>query len=113
MRFLYATLRFTVIYIWEICHGGFRIAWDVLTPGLPTSPRIIDVEVPEMKPHQRLMLASLVSMTPGSITVDYNDRGDLLHIHLLYSQMSETHMREAIRDRYLPVVLSLSHRPTS
>jgi len=108
MKLPIAFLRFCLIYGREVFQGGCRIAWDVLTPGLPTTPGVIEMEVPPMKPFQRLMLAALISMTPGSISIDYNERGDVLHIHLLYREVAEEHLRRTVREHYLPVVLALS-----
>jgi multicomponent Na+:H+ antiporter subunit E len=112
MNALFATVRFLVIYAWEVVHGGFRIAWDLFTPGLPTSPRIVEIEVPPLSPLHRLLLANLVSMTPGSIAIDYLDDGTALRIHLLYADTDSDSMEAAIRERFLPAVQSLT-RPST
>lgn len=105
MKALFATVHFLVLYAWEVVRGGFRIAWDLYTPGLPTSPRIVEIEVPALDPLPRLMLANLVSMTPGSISVDYH--GTVLRVHLLYADTDSDAMKSAIRDRFLPAIQSL------
>lgn len=107
MKALFATLRFLILYAWEVVRGGFRIAWDLYTPDLPTSPRLVEIEVPPLSPMHRLLLANLVSMTPGSIAVDYLDDGSALRIHLLYADTDSDSMNAAIRDRFLPAILSL------
>lgn len=105
MKALVSTLRFLVLYAWEVVRGGCRIAWDLYTPGLPTSPGIVEIEVPPLGPRHRLLLANLVSMTPGSISVDY--RGTALRVHLLYADTDSEAMKAIIRDRFLPAVQSL------
>jgi multisubunit Na+/H+ antiporter MnhE subunit len=107
MKALFSTLRFLILYAWEVVRGGFRIAWDLYTPGLPTSPRLVDFEVPPLDPFRRLLLANLVSMTPGSLSVDYYDDDRLLRVHLLYADTDSDAMKAAIRDQFLPAVQSL------
>lgn len=107
MKALYATVRFLVLYAWEVVRGGFRIAWDLYTPGLPTSPGIVEIEVPPLGPRHRLLLANLVSMTPGSISVDYRKDGRALRVHLLYADTDSESMKAIIHGRFLPAVQSL------
>lgn len=107
MNLLFSTFRFLILYAWEVVRGGFRIAWDLYTPGLPTSPRIVDFEVPPLGPLHRLLLANLVSMTPGSLSVDYHDDDRILRVHLLYADTDTEPVKAAIRDQFLPAVQSL------
>jgi multicomponent Na+:H+ antiporter subunit E len=109
---LLATLRFLVMYAWEVVRGGFRIAWDLFTPDLPTSPAIVEIGVPPLSPLHRLLLANLVSMTPGSIAIDYLDDGSALRIHLLYADTDSEPREAAIRERFLPAVQSLTRLST-
>jgi multicomponent Na+:H+ antiporter subunit E len=108
MKAIFSTIHFLALYAWEVVCGGFRIAWDLYTPGMPISPRMIEVEVPPLDPLQRLLLANLVSMTPGSLSVDYH--GEQLKIHMLYADTDSDAMKAAVRDRFLPAVLSLPFR---
>lgn len=107
MNALFSTFRFLILYAWEVVRGGFRIAWDLYTPGLPTSPRLVDFDVPPLDPLQRLLLANLVSMTPGSLSVDYHDDDRLLRVHLLYADTDTEAVKDAIERQFVPMVRSL------
>jgi multicomponent Na+:H+ antiporter subunit E len=111
MKAVFSTFRFLILYAWEVVRGGFRIAWDLYTPGLPTSPRLVDFEVPPLDPLQRLLLANLVSMTPGSLSVDYHDDDRLLRVHLLYADTDTEAVKSAIDRQFLPAVQSLPSFP--
>jgi multicomponent Na+:H+ antiporter subunit E len=107
---IFAILRFLAIYAWEVCRGGIRIAWDVFTPGLMVSPRIVELPIPPMGPVHHLMLANLISMTPGSLSVDYADGGTVLRIHLLYADTDAVPLERTVRKHFLPLVQSLPKR---
>jgi multicomponent Na+:H+ antiporter subunit E len=106
----FAILRFLAIYAWEVCRGGIRIAWDVFTPGLSASPRIVEIEIPPMGSVHQLMLANLISMTPGSLSVDYTQGGSVLRVHLLYADTDIVPLERTVRRHFLPLVQSLPKR---
>lgn len=41
-----------------------------------------------------MLLANLISLTPGTVTVDADDAGDALYVHTLYARDAEAVRRE-------------------
>ena len=55
----------------------------------------------------RLVLAALVTMTPGTLSVDLLDEADQLVVHGLYDAKDPEALLTTIRNRYQPVVAKL------
>lgn len=79
-----ALLIFPFFYIYEIAAGALRIAKDVLSPEPRLRPVLLRVPVDLPSDVHRLALAALVSMTPGTLSVDEADDGRTLLVHSLY-----------------------------
>lgn len=97
-------LLFPFFYLREIVAGALRVARDVLSPRPRIDPVILRVPVELSSPRQRLLLACLVSMTPGSISVGEADGGRTLLVHSLYGGADPAAARHEIQDRYESVV---------
>lgn len=79
-----ALLIFPFFYVYKIATGALRIARDVLSPAPKLSPVLLHVPVDLPSDLHRLVLAALVSMTPGTLSVDEADDGRILLVHSLY-----------------------------
>lgn len=79
-----ALLIFPFFYIYEIFVGAMRVSRDVLSPRPKLSPVLLRVPVDLPSGVHRLVLASLITMTPGTLSVDEIDGGRALLVHSLY-----------------------------
>ena len=77
-------------FIREIVKANVRIALIVLNPKLPISPEIKRGKTKLSTPHGKLLLASSITLTPGTLTVDVER--DEFQIHCV----SETKSAEEI-----------------
>ena len=100
-------LYFPFYYVWEIIAGALRISWDVLHPRPKLAPVLVRVPVEKLSARQRLVLAALVTMTPGTLSVDLLDEADQLVVHGLYDAKDPEALLATIRNRYQPVVAKL------
>jgi multicomponent Na+:H+ antiporter subunit E len=107
MNPILAYISFTLYYIKEVILSGTRVAWDVLTPGYPFAPGVVSVNTGKLTDRQRLLLANLVTMTPGTVSVDYSPNRETLLVHCLYAKTDAENVVKAVNKRYLPIVRSL------
>lgn len=107
MKRLFATIEFLLFYIKEVVLSNFRVAHDVLTPTLHAHPRLVEIPLsPEMTDVQLTVLANLITMTPGTLSIDVSeDRSNLL-IHAMYSTDIEA-LRRDIKENYERRVLNV------
>lgn len=83
MKIIYLA-EFVVFYIYSLFKANLRLAWDIITPGIPFMPGIVRVPV-DFKTNTGLMaFANLVSMTPGTLTMYISEDKKMVYIHSLY-----------------------------
>lgn len=100
-------LFFPFFYLWEILVGALRISWDVFHPRPRLAPILVRVPVDALSPRQRLVLSCLVTMTPGTLSVDLSDGDSTLVVHGLYARDDPQALLTTIQTRYQPTVARL------
>ena len=92
--------------IWAIVKSNLDVARRVVDPRLPIRPGIVRVTTRLKHPVARLALASSITLTPGTLTVDMS--GEELFIH--WVDVAAGDVEEATRqivagfERYLEVI---------
>jgi len=93
-------LLFPFLYLSDVVFGALRVAWDVLRPVPRLSPILLYVPVSLTSPTKRFILASLVSMTPGTISIAEQNGGRTLLVHSLYGGDDPEAAILEIQERY-------------
>lgn len=79
-------LEFLLFYAGEVLVSNLRVARDVLSPRLRATPAILEIPLaPGLTDLQAFLLASLVTMTPGTLTIDLSADKRLLTIHAMFA----------------------------
>lgn len=100
-------LIFPFFYVYEIAAGALRISKDVLSPHPRLRPVMLHVPIDLPSDAHRLTLAVLVSMTPGTISVEQEDDGRTLLVHSLYGGDDPEAEIRHIQESYAARVASL------
>jgi len=98
---------FFFFYIYEIILSNFKIAHDILTPTDYYRDGIIEVPVKISHPIQVAILMNLITMTPGTIAVDYVEEKNMLLVHLMFLDEAEE-LTKKIKTHYTRFILELS-----
>ena len=77
-------LRFLPIYLVELAKCNIRVASDVLRRRPDFQPGWVRVDVSAYGPMARWAAACLVSMTPGTLVLDVDEKTNTLLVHALY-----------------------------
>lgn len=86
IRRTYDLLYFLVYTLWQIVLSNLILAKVILQPRLAINPGIVAVPLTASSGLEIMTLASVISLTPGTISVDLgqNERGErLLYVHIL------------------------------
>ncbi len=83
LRFLGA-IGLIVFFLRELVLSSVRVAIDVLRPAFTMRPAFIQVPLDVQDDVQITMLANLVSLTPGTLSVDVSDDKSNLYVHAMY-----------------------------
>lgn len=102
-----ALLLFPFFYLKEIVCGALYVAYDVLTPRSRINPVLLRVPLDLDCPRKRLLLASLITMTPGTLSVDEADGGKTIIVHSLYGGDDPEGALKDIKERYEKIVARL------
>jgi multicomponent Na+:H+ antiporter subunit E len=83
-------IGFIFYYIWELSIASCRIAWDVLTPTHHMNPAFLIMQLDDLKDHQLLMLSNLLTMTPGTLSMELSEDKRSLILHIMYMDDPDT-----------------------
>lgn len=77
-------LGLLMFFVWELIKANLRVAYDVLTPGYAMRPGVVAIPLDARTDAQITLLANLISLTPGTLSLDVaKDRGEL-YVHAMY-----------------------------
>jgi len=99
-------LLFPFFYLKEILVGSVMVARDSLFPIKHLSPAIVKLDTSMLTIGQRYVLACLISMTPGTLSIGETNDGDTMLVHCLYSSNPEE-VRKHLNTNYKDIILKL------
>lgn len=77
-------LVFILYYLRELVISSLFVAWDIITPKDLMKPGFVEVPIDLKSDTSIIMLANLISMTPGSLTVDMTPDRKKIYVHAMY-----------------------------
>ncbi len=78
-------LSFTAFFVWELLLANLRVAADVLTPRFHMQPRVIAVPLDAYTDVEITLLANLITLTPGTLSLDVSSDRHVLYVHAMYA----------------------------
>jgi multicomponent Na+:H+ antiporter subunit E len=92
VRFAHLALYF----LYELLVSSVHVVWDVLTPMHIARPAIVAVPLDIDKPMQITALANLISLTPGTLSLEVSPDNKTLYVHAMFVDDPEE-IRRAIK----------------
>lgn len=86
-------LAFAAYYLKELVRSNLIIAYDILTPTDYMKPGVVAVPIQANTDLEITLLANLITMTPGTLTLDLSPDRKTLYVHAMYIDDPE-----AVRD---------------
>jgi multicomponent Na+:H+ antiporter subunit E len=83
-RKLYDGIMLIGFFLYELVISSFKVAWDVLTPLQKSKPAVVAVPLDTCSDAELTVLANLVSLTPGSLSLDISDDHSHLLVHAMF-----------------------------
>jgi multicomponent Na+:H+ antiporter subunit E len=87
-------IGFAVFFVRELVKANLRVAHDVLTPTLYTRPGTIAVPLDVTTDAEITVLATLITLTPGTLSLDVSADRRVLYIHAMFIDDPEALRRE-------------------
>ena len=100
-------IGFIGFYLWELIIANLRVAYEVMTPGYRIRPGVIAIPLDARTDMEIAMLANLITLTPGTLSLDVSTDRRVLYIHALYVDDIEAvrrNIKEGMERRVLEVL---------
>jgi len=77
-------IGFALYFIKEMAVSTVRVTYDVLTPTLYTRPGIIAIPLDAKTDAEITVLANVISLTPGTLSLDVSPDRKTLYLHAMF-----------------------------
>jgi multicomponent Na+:H+ antiporter subunit E len=83
-----------LFFIWELLLSSVKVAWDVIRPVPQNKPALIEVPLRVKSDFEILLLTNLISLTPGTLSVDVTQDRETLIVHAMFGDDAEELKRD-------------------
>ena len=75
---------FLLYFIGELIKSNVKIAFDIITPTFLGKPGVIGIELEAKTNLEITLVANLISLTPGTLSLDVSANKKILFVHAMY-----------------------------
>jgi multisubunit Na+/H+ antiporter MnhE subunit len=98
---IYKAIKFFLFYLVKLSQANIFIAYDILTPKVHSDPGFIWIPIRVKTNLGFLMFSNLVSMTPGTLSIDFSEKRQALLVHYMYNNEGILKQIENIQDKII------------
>lgn len=102
-------VRFFLFYLGQMLLSNLRVAYDVVTPRHHMKPGVIAVPLDVETDAEITLLANLITLTPGTLSLDLSSDRRVLYVHAMYIdngdvELARRQIKEGLERRVLEVL---------
>jgi multicomponent Na+:H+ antiporter subunit E len=90
---------FFTYFFWQLLLANLRVAWEVITPKIYATPGIVAIPLDLNSDIEITILANLITLTPGTLTLDISSDKRTLYVHSMYVDDAES-FRQSIKQGF-------------
>lgn len=75
---------FFFFFLKELVKANLEVAFDVITPKFYMKPGIVKIPLDAQSDMEITLLANLITLTPGTLSLDVSDDRKVLYVHAMY-----------------------------
>lgn len=83
-RIVPKVISFIFFFLYELLKSNLQVAYEVLTPKHHMTPGIVRVPLDASTDLEISFLANLISLTPGTLSLDVSTDRKVLYVHSMY-----------------------------
>ena len=106
-RRLVQALGLVAYFLWELLLSNLRVAADVLRPELRLRPGVIAIPLDARTDAEIVLLANLITVTPGSLSLDVSADRQTLYLHVMHFDDAEA-VRRKVKDGFERRILAVT-----
>ncbi|MDO5609011.1 MAG: Na+/H+ antiporter subunit E [Capnocytophaga sp.] len=100
-------IRLFFFFLKELVKANLQVAYEVMTPKYNMTPGMVAVPIDVKTDFEISLLAYLISLTPGTISIDVSTNRKVLYIHAMYIPDKEEFIKE-IKEGFEKRILEIS-----
>jgi len=82
-RRLWKIVRLIGVFLYELAVSAFSVAWLVLKPDMRFRSAIVAIPLEAETDFEIMLFANLISLTPGTLSMDVSDDRETLYVHVM------------------------------
>jgi len=82
---LFGVTYFLLYFLYALLMSSVKVAQDVLRPRLRSRPGIVAVPMDARSDAEIMLLANIISLTPGTLSLDVSPDRDTLYVHAMFA----------------------------
>lgn len=86
-------IQLALFFCWDLTKSSVKVAAAVLRPGSVTHSGIIDMPLDVTSDLEILLVANLISLTPGTLSLDVSEDRKTLHVHAMFAADPEAEVK--------------------
>jgi multicomponent Na+:H+ antiporter subunit E len=101
------SIGFIFFFLKELWVSSVRVAVDVVKPTISFEPGVIAFPLRASTDMEIMLLANVISLTPGTLSLDVSEDRKILYIHAMYATDPDAvrmEIREGLEKRLLEAV---------
>jgi multicomponent Na+:H+ antiporter subunit E len=100
-------IRLLFVFLRELIKANIRLAYDILTPTHYMRPAIIAIPLDARSDFEITLLANMITLTPGTLTLHVAADRSVLYIHSVYTPDADL-LRRSIKEDFEARILELT-----
>jgi multicomponent Na+:H+ antiporter subunit E len=89
LKKIYLIIEFIFYFMMKLIQSNFFIAYDILTPKMHSKPAFMEIPLKLKTDMGMLLFSNLLSMTPGTLSMDISRDKKKVLVHVLYYSTDE------------------------
>lgn len=89
MKRIFYLLELLLFFTKEVLISNLKVARDVLHPSPKLSPSFVSINLGQLNDRQRFFLANMITMTPGTLSLEFSEDKHTILLHTLYGDSLE------------------------
>jgi multicomponent Na+:H+ antiporter subunit E len=85
-RRTFGAIGLVLFFLYDLVRSSVAVVWDVVTPAVQSRPRMVRMPLDCTDETQIMLTANLISLTPGTLTVDVAPDRSHLVIHAMFAE---------------------------
>lgn len=83
-RMVPKVISFFFFFSYELIKANLQVAWEMGTPKFHMTPGIVGVPLDVQSDAEITMLANLITLTPGTLSLDVSEDKKILYVYSMY-----------------------------